>query len=200
MSYFSSLPCGLHFAAYASPCGPLTLAAWRGSLSLCDWDCNPRHALLLRHLTAAARVLAAGAADTTTGACGFGATALASDAADADTAVLREAARQLAEWFQGQRRAFRLPLRAVGTPFQREVWRELTAIPYGSTLTYGALARRVGRPAAARAVAAAVAANPLSIIVPCHRVVGAGGAMTGYAGGLAAKRFLLQREGLEVKS
>ncbi len=82
-----------------------------------------------------------------------------------------------------------------GTPFQRRVWQELRAIPRGSTLTYAELASRIGRPGAARAIGSAVARNPLSIVVPCHRVVGAGGSLTGYAGGLAAKRRLLRHEG-----
>lgn len=88
----------------------------------------------------------------------------------------------------------------TGTPFQRETWEALRSIPTGTTVTYGQLAGRLGRPGAARAVGAAVARNPISIVVPCHRVMGAGGALTGYAGGLAAKRRLLQLEGAPMSA
>lgn len=110
-------------------------------------------------------------------------------------AVLAAAADQLREFFDERRDAFDLPLDPVGTDFQVSVWRELAAIPTGTTITYGELARRVGRPAAARAVGAAVGRNPLSVVLPCHRVVGSDGRMTGFAGGLAAKRWLLRHEG-----
>ncbi len=104
--------------------------------------------------------------------------------------------RQLDAYFAGERRTFDLPLdTAVGSPFQREVWDALRTIPAGTTVTYGELAARLGRPGAARAVGGAVARNPISIVVPCHRVVGAAGSLTGYAGGLDAKRRLLALEG-----
>jgi methylated-DNA-[protein]-cysteine S-methyltransferase len=109
-------------------------------------------------------------------------------------AVLDAAAEQLLDYLAGRRRAFSLPLRAEGSAFQREVWAALAEIPYGATVSYGALARRVGKPSAARAVGLANGRNPLSIVVPCHRVVGAGGALTGYGGGLERKRFLLALE------
>jgi methylated-DNA-[protein]-cysteine S-methyltransferase len=111
-------------------------------------------------------------------------------------ALLRQAAAQLAGWFAGGRQQFELPLDlAAGTPFQQAVWRSLLAIPRGGTTSYAALARALGRPQAARAVGAAVGRNPLSIIVPCHRVLGTGGALTGYAGGLERKTALLRLEG-----
>ncbi len=103
-------------------------------------------------------------------------------------------ARELDEYFAGRRRAFDLVLAPAGTPFQLAVWEELRRIPFGGTTTYGELARRVGRPTAARAVGAAVGRNPISIIVPCHRVVGSDGALTGFAGGLDRKRALLALE------
>ena len=106
----------------------------------------------------------------------------------------REAERQLRAYFAGELRAFRLPLAPRGTPFQRAVWERLLELRYGETLSYGELALRVGRPGAARAVGAAVGRNPLPIVIPCHRVVGADGRMTGYAGGLPAKRRLLALE------
>jgi methylated-DNA-[protein]-cysteine S-methyltransferase len=107
-------------------------------------------------------------------------------------ARLRE---QLAEYFSGRRRHFALDLAPEGTAFQRATWRVLAEIPYGETISYGELARRVGRPAAARAVGAANGANPLPIVVPCHRVIGANGSLTGFGGGLPIKRALLELEG-----
>ncbi|XXF78093.1 methylated-DNA--[protein]-cysteine S-methyltransferase [Myxococcaceae bacterium GXIMD 01537] len=108
--------------------------------------------------------------------------------------VLREARRQLEEYFAGQRTAFELPMEPAGTPFQHAVWAELRRIPWGTTRTYAELARHLGRSGAARAVGSANARNPLSIIVPCHRVVGADGSLTGYAGGVPAKEWLLAHE------
>lgn len=109
-------------------------------------------------------------------------------------AVLDAAQRQLEEYFCGRRRQFDLPLRMEGTPFQQEVWRALTEIPYGEVVTYGEIARRIGRPRACRAVGMANHNNPISIIVPCHRVIGASGALTGYGGGLNVKEMLLELE------
>ena len=112
-----------------------------------------------------------------------------------DPAAFREVTCQLDEYFAGSRTSFDLPLAIDGTPFQRRVWAELALIPAGTTVTYGELARRAGRPGAARAVGAAVGRNPVSIVVPCHRVVGSDGALTGYAGGIERKAFLLALEG-----
>jgi methylated-DNA-[protein]-cysteine S-methyltransferase len=108
--------------------------------------------------------------------------------------VLDLTAAQLAEYFAGRRRSFHMPLAPLGTGFQREVWRALVAIPYGETRSYGEIARVVGRPAASRAVGAANGRNPIAIIVPCHRVIGSNGDLTGYGGGMAAKRWLLDHE------
>jgi len=112
-----------------------------------------------------------------------------------DPAPFAAAVAQLGEYFAGERRAFDLPLAAEGTSFQQRVWAGLAAIPYGETTSYAALAEAIGHPGSARAVGAANGANPLAIVVPCHRVIGAGGTLTGYAGGLAAKRTLLALEG-----
>ena len=109
-------------------------------------------------------------------------------------APLREAKRQLGEYFDGNRREFDLPLAPVGTPFQHRVWDALRGIPYAETLSYGELAKRVGNPAASRAVGAANGRNPLAIVVPCHRVIGADGSLTGYGGGLSVKAALLDLE------
>lgn len=112
---------------------------------------------------------------------------------------LADAAGQLCEYLEGDRRCFDLPLsQTAGTPFQRRVWAALDAILYGTTTTYGALAAALGAPAAVRAVGAANGRNPLSIVRPCHRVVGATGALTGYGGGLEAKRVLLALEARRV--
>jgi len=109
--------------------------------------------------------------------------------------TLRAAAQQLEEYFSGQRQTFDLPCHpAWGTPFQRAVWLALQSIPYGQTQTYGDIARDIGKPQAVRAVGAAIGHNPHSLIVPCHRVVGASGSLTGYAGGLDRKTFLLDHE------
>jgi methylated-DNA-[protein]-cysteine S-methyltransferase len=108
--------------------------------------------------------------------------------------ILQQAALQLREFFSGTRTGFDVPLDLSGTPFQQAVWRQLLTIPYGATVSYAQHAQRVGRPTAARAVGAAIGRNPVSIVVPCHRVVGSNGAHTGYAGGLERKRALLTFE------
>lgn len=114
--------------------------------------------------------------------------------AEDPTPLLEEAARQLEEYFAGQRKEFSLPLAPKGTEFQLRVWQALLQIPYGETRSYGELAAMVGNPKACRAVGGANHRNPLSILIPCHRVVGTKGSLTGYAGGLAIKEFLLKLE------
>lgn len=113
---------------------------------------------------------------------------------DRDDAPFAGVAGQLAEYFAGQRREFDVDLAFSGTPFQRTVWQELRRIPYGETVSYRELAERIGRPTAARAVGLANGRNPVSIIVPCHRVIGSAGGLTGYGGGLDRKRHLLEFE------
>jgi methylated-DNA-[protein]-cysteine S-methyltransferase len=117
-------------------------------------------------------------------------------AQDGTVAPLAAAVRQLSEYFAGSRREFDVPLRMQGTPFQQRVWRELTKIPHGETWSYGQLAKRIGNPSASRAVGLANGRNPIAVIVPCHRVIGADGTLTGYGGGLERKRWLLAHEGL----
>ena len=102
---------------------------------------------------------------------------------------------QLREYFAGSRRTFDVELALRGTPFQVAVWEELCRIPYGDTITYAELARRIGRPSAVRAVGAANGANPIPVIVPCHRVIGSNGTLTGYGGGIERKQWLLALEG-----
>jgi methylated-DNA-[protein]-cysteine S-methyltransferase len=113
---------------------------------------------------------------------------------DRSVSPLVEAARQLCEYFEGRRTEFSLPLAEAGTDFQRRVWLELTRIPYGETISYGELARRIGNPKAMRAVGLANGRNPWGIVVPCHRVIGADGSLTGYGGGLERKQILLSLE------
>jgi methylated-DNA-[protein]-cysteine S-methyltransferase len=105
-----------------------------------------------------------------------------------------EARKQLEQYFAGERTAFDLPLAAEGSEFERRVWRALEEIPYGETESYGEVAERIGTPGSARAVGWANGRNPISIVVPCHRVIGANGTLTGYGGGLERKRFLLELE------
>jgi methylated-DNA-[protein]-cysteine S-methyltransferase len=111
-----------------------------------------------------------------------------------NTPLFREAARQFDEYFDGKRTAFNLPFQMAGTPFQQKVWQALQTIPYGETRTYGQIAAQIGLPKAARAVGLANNRNPISIIVPCHRVIGSNGKLVGYAGGLPVKAELLSLE------
>ena len=115
-------------------------------------------------------------------------------AATGETPLLREAARQLAEYLEGQRTRFDLPLAPAGTAFQLRVWQALQAIPYGETRSYQAVAESIGQPNACRAVGLANNRNPISIVIPCHRVIGKDGSLVGYGGGLAIKERLLRME------
>lgn len=108
--------------------------------------------------------------------------------------IIEETRRQLDEYFRHERQAFDIPLLTAGTEFQESVWNSLMEIPYGQTITYGELATLLGKPAAVRAVANANGANAISIIIPCHRVIGSNNTLTGYGGGLEAKKFLLELE------
>ena len=111
-----------------------------------------------------------------------------------DHAPFREVRRELEEYFAAERREFSLSFKTMGTPFQERIWSALCSVPYGETISYGELARRIGHPRAVRAVGMANGRNPVSIVVPCHRVIGATGSLTGYGGGLERKRFLLALE------
>ena len=111
-------------------------------------------------------------------------------------AFLDEVQRQLHAYFAGEREAFDMPVAPIGTAWQRRVWDELARIPYGQTISYAELARRAENPSAIRAAGAANGRNPISIVIPCHRVIGADGTLTGYSGGLDAKRWLLAHEGV----
>jgi methylated-DNA-[protein]-cysteine S-methyltransferase len=155
-----------------SPCGRLVLGSVGGELCLCDWSSSPRADCNRRRLI---RLLGA-------------------ELRDEPSEVIRRAMAQLNEYFAGRRTAFDLPLRFVGTDFQRRVWRALLDIPYGETRSYKDLALRVGSPRGVRAVAQAIGANALAIVCPCHRVIGSDGSLTGFAGGMEAKRTLLTLE------
>ena len=150
-----------------SPIGPLTLIAQDGRLT-------GVHMEVTRYEPDAAALGAAVACDA--------------------EPVLAAAASQLDAYFSGELTSFDLPLSLAGTEFQRAVWAGLQAIPYGETISYGELARRIGQPSASRAVGLANGRNPVSIVVPCHRVIGADGSLTGYGGGMDRKRFLLGLE------
>ena len=115
---------------------------------------------------------------------------------DPDSSPLKDCARQLRDYFDGKRQCFDLPVAPEGTPFQKRVWQEIARIPFGATITYAQLAARAGAPGSARAAGAATGRNPIAVVVPCHRIVGTDGSLTGYAGGLERKTKLLEIEGV----
>ncbi len=153
------------FTLLASPVGVLTLVARESSLAAVLWEQERANRVVLGELHR-----------------------------DDGHPVLQETSRQLGEYFAGEREAFDLPLSFVGTAFQRQVWEALLSIPFGETCSYAQIAAQIGNPAAVRAVGAANGRNPISIIAPCHRVIGSAGTLTGFAGGLEAKRYLLNLE------
>jgi methylated-DNA-[protein]-cysteine S-methyltransferase len=160
---------------YDSPCGPLTLGEYYGKICICDWTTSSHHEAILRRITSK----------------------LHAEIAESPTDLLQETACQLDEYFNATRRCFTIPLLLVGTEFQISVWRQLQELPFGTTMSYGQLAKRINRPNSVRAVANANGANAISIIIPCHRIIGSNNTLTGYAGGLAAKQKLIE---LETKS
>ncbi|MBR1514815.1 MAG: methylated-DNA--[Bacteroidales bacterium] len=157
---------------YDSPCGTLLLGAFDARLCLCDWVNGWHRKTTERRLEKALNAVLA----------------------EKPSEVIEKARIQLDEYFRQERTSFDLPLLFVGTEFQRRVWDELFRIPYGSTISYGIMAQNLGMPKAVRAVANANGANAISIIAPCHRVIGSNGTLTGYGGGIEAKRFLLHLE------
>lgn len=159
---------------YDSPCGALILGSYGDRLCLCDWQVEKHSDRIDRRLK---RLLAA-------------------DYKEGTSDIIEQAARELDEYFAGGRRVFDVPLLFAGTDFQKAVWAALLEIPFGSTLSYGELSRILGCPGAVRAVANANGANSISVFVPCHRVIGTDGSLTGYGGGVDAKRRLLEIEGL----
>ena len=157
---------------FDSPCGRLILGGYEGKLCLCDWAENHKRertdARIQHCLKAGYRVQPS---DVTT-----------------------QAAKELQEYFNGARTSFDILLLPLGTDLQKEVWKYLSTIPYGTVVSYAEEARLIGRPSSVRAVANANGANPLSIFIPCHRVIGSNGSLTGYAGGTEAKRYLINLE------
>ncbi len=159
-----------------TPCGEIALGALADKLCLCDWNTQLGESRILRrltHLSGAAYAIA-------------------------PTPTLEQAKRQLSEYFANTRHEFDIPLLPVGTDFQKRVWEALLKIPYGETRTYKEIALKVGNPQGVRAVAQAIGANGISIFIPCHRVIGSDHSLTGFAGGLEAKRLLLQTEGQPI--
>lgn len=163
----------IHLAKYESPVGTLLLGSFADRLIMCDWCTGGRSEATLRKLSAY-----------------FSATSVSYTPSEN---IVRATA-ELDEYFRGERKGFGVPLLFSGTTFRHKVVEQLQSIPYGETISYIELARRVGRPRAVRATATAVASNPLSIFLPCHRVVASNGALAGYAGGLEAKKKILQLE------
>lgn len=158
---------------YESPCGILILGSYGDKLCLCDWQMESHRNHVDRRLKRQFN------AEFEVGT----------------SAVIENAVKELDEFFAGKRREFDVPLLFVGTDFQKTVWNELLKIPYGKTVSYGEMARRIGNPRAVRALANANGANSISIFAPCHRVIGSDNSLTGYGGGLEAKRKLLTLEG-----
>ncbi len=158
--------------AWRAPVGELLLGSFRGELCLCDWRYRRMRTTIDVRIQRG----------------------LQAEYAEGASPVIEQARAQLNAYFAGERTTFDLPLRIVGTDFQQRVWQALLAVPYGTTLSYAALTAKVAEPTAIRAVASANGANALSIIVPCHRIIGSNGEMTGYAGGVGVKRRLLELE------
>lgn len=167
----------LQLAYYDSPCGRLAVGAYGGGICICDWTTGNRAENTLRRIVRYLPVPAEGAIDEM---------------------LLEKAVGSLDDYFKGNRRYIDLPLTLCGTPFQRKVWEALRRIPYGMTSTYKDIAAAVSLPRGVRAVGAAIGANPLSILIPCHRIIGADGSLTGYAGGIEAKKYLLGLEQMVV--
>lgn len=159
---------------YESPYGELMLGSFGNKLCLCDWQVEKHRGHVDRRVK---RMLNATFEEGT-------------------SAVIEKAVEQLDDFFAGKRKEFEVPLLFVGTDFQKIVWNELLRIPFGQTISYGEMARRIGMPKAVRAVANANGANAISIFAPCHRVIGSDHSLTGYGGGLDAKRSLLKLEGV----
>lgn len=162
----------IEIKSYLFPCGSLVLGSFDKRLCLCDWQTDKHHNLIIRRLE---KSLQAECKEECSGPI---------------TAVVQ----QLDEYFVRKRKEFNIPLLLVGSDFQKRVWKELLTIPFGATLSYKEIAQRIGKPKAVRAVANAVGANPISIILPCHRVIGSNKSLGGYAGGIEVKQKLLELE------
>lgn len=162
----------IHTQIYTSPCGDLFLGSLEGKLCICDWVEGKNHQVTINRLQ---NTLNARCSDTSS-----------------ETTI--EAVRQLEEYFQRKRKTFNIPLLIIGSEFQQKVWEALLSVPYGETRSYGWQAAWIGNPKAVRAVGTANGANPISIFLPCHRIIGNNHQLTGYGGGLEVKRYLLELE------
>ncbi|MCM1137552.1 MAG: methylated-DNA--[protein]-cysteine S-methyltransferase [Duncaniella sp.] len=163
---------------YKSPCGELLLGSCSDSLCLCDWISEDKRRKRIDN-----RILR--------GVQGF--------FKEGTSPTIERAIKELKEYFKGERTQFDIPLLTIGTDFQNRVWEELLRIPYGSTMSYGLLAAKMGCPNSVRAVANANGANAISIFIPCHRIIGSNNSLTGYAGGIPAKAYLLNLEDKSTK-
>lgn len=161
---------------YHSLCGDLLLGSFEGKLCLCDWMAEEHRQLADRRLERS----------------------LNAEMKDTPSEITAKAAKELDEYFAGGRKTFDLPLLFVGTEFQEKVWNTLLEVPYGETRSYGWMAEMIGNPKAVRAVGTANGSNSISIFAPCHRIIGSNGSLTGYGGGLPAKKFLLELEGVKL--
>ena len=161
---------------YHSLCGDLLLGSFEGKLCLCDWRAEERRLLADRRLERSLNAVMT----------------------DIPSEITAKAAKELDEYFAGGRKTFDLPLLFVGTEFQEKVWNTLPEVPYGETRSYGWMAEMIGNPKAVRAVGTANGSNSISIFAPCHRIIGSNGSLTGYGGGLPAKKFLLELEGAKL--
>ena len=162
---------------YQSPCGELILGSFENELCMCDWTSEKRRAVIDKRIK----------------------TILHANYEISTSEVIQKTIQQLDEYFARKRKTFDIPLLFVGTEFQKTVWRGLLHVPYGTTASYGELSKKIGNPKAIRAVAASNGANAISILVPCHRIIGCNYKLTGYAGGLEAKKFLLELETPSLK-
>lgn len=166
------MPEAIYFQLYTSPVGLLKIADFNESLCMCDWLYRTQRSRIDKRIS----------------------DGLKAEFIESDTDLLAETRKQLDAYFAAGRKDFKLPIRFVGSDFQQKVWQALLEIPYGKTMTYKGLTQKLGNPDTIRAVASANGANAISIIVPCHRVIGSSGELVGYAGGLPAKKRLLQLE------
>ncbi len=164
-------------SSYKSPYGELILGSHKGKLCLCDWKHRKSRTSIDKRLCSSLEAVYE----------------------DGSTDVIEKTKNQLDEYFADERTEFEIPLMYVGSTFQKDVWKALLDIPYGKTTTYKKLSVKLGNELAIRAIASANGANAISIIVPCHRVIGTNGKMVGYAGGISAKRKLLQLEGAHAQ-
>ncbi|MDF2157103.1 methylated-DNA--[protein]-cysteine S-methyltransferase [Algoriphagus sp. CAU 1675] len=157
---------------FQSPVGELLLGSFEDKLCLCDWTFRSMRGVVDHRIQKG----------------------LSAEFVSGDSSVIQETISQLGEYFKGERKEFNIPTLLIGTDFQKQVWAALMKIPYGETRTYLQLSKELGNPDANRAVASANGANALSILIPCHRIIGSDGSLVGYAGGLGAKKQLLKLE------